>query len=87
VPPAALDADAGVLEMAAAVLGEIRKAKTTAKVSMRAAVARLEVVDDPGRLTLLALAGDDVRQAGGVDVLVTAPGPAAVTVELEEPGP
>ena len=80
--------DVAVLDMAASILGEIRRAKTAAKMSMRATVARLTVVDDPERLALLAEAEGDVREAGGVVELVTRPGPPDVTVELaqEQPG-
>ncbi len=85
LPPAAHHGDSAVLDVAAAVLGEIRKAKTAAKVSMRAPVGRLEVTDDPERLALLAEADGDLRQAGTVADLVMRPGPAAVHVELDPP--
>jgi len=78
-----------VLEMASYVLGEVRRAKTAAKRSMRARVAVLKVVDDPARLALLMQAEGDLREAGGVDELVTAEGSDSVEVELapeEEPG-
>jgi valyl-tRNA synthetase len=55
-----------VLAVAAAVLGEIRRAKSEAKRSMRAPVALVTVTDSPDRLTLLALAAADVRSAGNV---------------------
>ena len=74
--------DAAVLDMVASVLGEIRRVKTAAKASMRATVARLVVVDDPGNLALLAQADSDLREAGGVAELVTRPGPPEVVVEL-----
>ncbi|HXP32593.1 MAG TPA: valine--tRNA ligase [Acidimicrobiales bacterium] len=80
--PAAQQGDVAVLDMVASVLGEIRRAKTTAKVSMRAAVNRLTVVDDPERLALLAEAEGDLREAGGVVELVTRPGPPEIVVEL-----
>ena len=67
------------------VLGDIRRAKTAAKVSMRASVARVTVVDSPQRLALLARAEGDLREAGGVVELVTRPGPPEVTVELAAP--
>jgi valyl-tRNA synthetase len=83
--------DAGgdsVLSVVAHVLGAVRRAKTTAKRSMRAPVARLTVIDDPARLALLGQAEGDLRDAGGIVDLVTRPGPAEVIVELgdEEPG-
>jgi len=74
--------DVAVLDMASHVLGEVRRAKTTAHVSMRAPVARLTVVDDAERLALLAEAEGDLREAGGVVELVTRPGPPEVVVEL-----
>jgi valyl-tRNA synthetase len=82
LPASARDGDAAVLDMASYVLGEVRRAKTVAKTSMRATVARLVVVDDPERLALLAEAEGDLREAGGVLELTTRPGPAAVEVEL-----
>ncbi len=80
--PAQHQGDIAVLDMAAAVLGEVRRAKTTRQVSMRAPVAKLTVVDDPERLTLLGLAESDLRDAGGVDELVIRPGPPEVIVEF-----
>ena len=80
--PAQESGDIAVLEMTTWVLGEIRKAKTKAGLSMRARVARLTVVDEPQRLALLAEAAGDLRDAGGVDELVTVPGPSEVIVEL-----
>jgi valyl-tRNA synthetase len=93
--PGALDSDgaltarsdtasqgAAVLEMAAYVLGEVRRAKTAAKRSMRVAIARLTVVDEPARLSLLAQSESDLRQAGHILELVTRPGPPHIEVEL-----
>jgi len=74
--------DTAVLDMAAYVLGEIRRAKTGAKRSMRAPVARLVVTDEPERLSLLALGESDLCQAGSVLKLVTREGPTRVEVEL-----
>jgi valyl-tRNA synthetase len=74
--------DVAVLDTVASVLGEVRRAKTEAKVSMRAPVERLVVVDDPERLALLAQAEGDLREAGGVVELLTRPGPPEVIVEL-----
>jgi len=82
LPAATRQGDAAVLDMAAYVLGEVRRAKTAAKTSMRATVARLVVVDDPERLALLAEAEGDLREAGGVLELATRPGPPEVVVEL-----
>jgi valyl-tRNA synthetase len=77
------DPDAGVLTVAAEVLGAIRKAKSEARRSMRTEVVRATVIDTPDRLALLDLAAHDVRSAGHVVELVTVEGDAlAVAVEL-----
>jgi len=71
--------------VAAEVLGLVRRAKTTAKRSMRAPVARLTVTGSPARLDALAAAAGDVRDAGGVVELVTVVGDEpAVAVDLAE---
>ena len=84
-PAAARAGDVAVLDMAAWVLGEIRKAKTAAKVSMRAPVARVVVTDSAERIDLLATVADDVRAAGSVAELVSEVGPPGITVELAPP--
>jgi valyl-tRNA synthetase len=72
-----------VLAVAAAVLGEVRKAKSEAKLSMRTDVASVTVTDTPDRLALLALAADDVCSAGRIGDLSTQGGDAfSVTVAL-----
>ena len=81
-PDAAVDA---VLDVAAEVLGLVRRAKTTAKRSMRAQVAVLTVTDSPYSLEALAAADGDLREAGGVLELVTVVGDVpAVEVQLAE---
>ena len=73
-----------VLETVSDVLGAVRRAKTTAKRSMRAGVALLTVTDRADRLDALSLATDDLRDAGGVGELITVIGTeAAVDVVLE----
>jgi valyl-tRNA synthetase len=62
-PPAA-DGDPEVLAVAAHVLGQIRKAKTDAKRSMRAEVASVVVHDTAERLAALREALGDVAEAG-----------------------
>ncbi|HUO48161.1 MAG TPA: class I tRNA ligase family protein, partial [Acidimicrobiales bacterium] len=74
--------DSGVLGVAAEVLGSVRRAKTDAKRSMRATVARLTVTDDAARLALLAEAEGDLREAGGIVEFVTRPGDPDIAVEL-----
>jgi valyl-tRNA synthetase len=84
--PAIADAGAGpvsVLDVAADVLGQIRRAKTTAKRSMRSRVAALSVADSADRIAALLAAEDDLRDAGGVMTLdTTVAEDAAVVVEL-----
>jgi valyl-tRNA synthetase len=74
-----------VLEVAAEILGVVRRAKTTAKRSMRAEVAVLTVTDTPTRLAALGAAEGDLRDAGGVVELVTRVGDEpSVEVDLAE---
>jgi valyl-tRNA synthetase len=78
-------ADPAVYEVAAAVLGEIRKAKSSQQKSMRAEVARAVVRDESERLRALEAALEDVRQAGRVrKVDVVDADDFAVDVELAE---
>ena len=73
----------GVLDACAAVLADVRRAKTAAKRSLRAPVARVEVHDDPAVLAAIHSAADDLRAAGGIDELVLVPGgPRRVEVTL-----
>jgi len=65
------DGDPRVLEVAADVLGEVRKAKTAARASMRAEVRLAVVRDTPERLAALAAAEGDVRVAGSIAELAT----------------
>jgi valyl-tRNA synthetase len=75
------------LELAADVLGEVRKAKSEAKRPMRAPVARLVVHDSAERLEALELGADDLRQAGSVEALETVEAPEfSVAVELAQDG-
>ena len=74
------------LEVASAVLAEVRKAKTAAKASMRADVARTVVRDSPDRLAALAQVEADVRDAGRIAELVAEEaGSFSVEVELIPP--
>ncbi len=81
-PPAPVTGDPAVLAAAAEVLGQVRKAKSAAKTSMRAQVSRLVVRDTAERLALLRQAEVDLRGAGVVDALVWQEGEPAVEVEL-----
>jgi valyl-tRNA synthetase len=83
--PAGAGADPLVLDVASAVLGEVRKAKTANKVSMRADVARTTVLDSHDRLAALALVAADVCDAGRIAELVTEEAEAfSVEVELAQ---
>ncbi len=86
----AADEDTGALDVAAWVLGEVRRAKSDAKQSMRAPVQRLVVRARADRLALLAQVASDVADAGGVargglvrEVLET--GEPSVAVYLQVP--
>ncbi|WP_219470934.1 valine--tRNA ligase [Nonomuraea rhizosphaerae] len=75
--------DPAVLTVAADVLARIRKAKSAAKLSMRAEVSRL-TVSGP-EVGLVRLAQDDLCGAGNVEEFVLEDGPEfAVEVVLEE---
>jgi valyl-tRNA synthetase len=77
--------DPAVLAVAAAVLGDVRGAKSQAKRSMRTDVTSVTVTDTTERLALLALAADDVRSAGRIAELSTveAPEGASLSVAVE----
>ena len=73
------------LELTAAVLAEVRKAKSQAQRPMRAPVARLLVRDSAERLAALELGAEDLRQAGSVALIETEPAEELlVEVELAE---
>lgn len=65
------DGAASVLGVATDVLRQIRKAKSDAKRSMRAKVAKVTVADTRARLAAFAASADDVRNAGNVIHLTT----------------
>ena len=62
-------ADPAVLRVAAGVLAEVRRAKTTAKRSMRARVAELTVSGPAPTLAAVTAARGDLVDAGGIDDL------------------
>ena len=66
--------DAGVLPsvVAAAVLGEVRRAKSEARRPLRTEVMRATVTDIAERLAVLETVADDIRAAGRISDLVTA---------------
>jgi valyl-tRNA synthetase len=77
--------DAELYTIAAAVLGAIRKTKALAKVTLRAPVKGVVVRDTAERLAKLALAQNDVREAGTVEgfELIDAEEPS-IEVELAD---
>ena len=76
------DAPGEVYEPVAAVLEALRRAKSTAQVSQRAAVARLGVVAPPDVLAALRAAAGDLEAAGSITGLELAEG-AALEVDVE----
>jgi valyl-tRNA synthetase len=75
--------------MTAAVLGEIRSAKSHAKLGMRARVASCIVIAPAETITLIEAARVDLVEAGGVDELTLEVGAdESLTVKVEMgPGP
>ncbi|MEZ5140078.1 MAG: valine--tRNA ligase [Acidimicrobiales bacterium] len=69
------------LVVAADAIREVRKAKSDAKVSQRAAVERATVTDIGDRIAALRLAADDLCAAGSIDDLVLVEG-AEASVEV-----
>jgi len=61
------DGEPAVYVIAADVLGQVRKTKALAKVSLRAPVERVHVSDSPERLALLRLAERDLIAAGSIE--------------------
>jgi valyl-tRNA synthetase len=67
------------------LLGEVRKAKTEAGVSLRAPVASLQVTATSERLTRLQAAADDLKEAGAIAEIhwTTAGSPDEVGVKVD----
>ncbi|HEX7277702.1 MAG TPA: class I tRNA ligase family protein, partial [Acidimicrobiales bacterium] len=79
------DADRAILEAAAAALGEVRKAKSEARQSMRADVRLAVVSDTAERLAALRQAADDLKEAGRIGELAfEEAADLAVKVELDQ---
>jgi valyl-tRNA synthetase len=75
-----------LLAVAADALGEIRKAKTEAKRSLRTDVVRATITDTPERLAALRAAESDLREAGRLAELVLLEGEGlGIDVELAPP--
>jgi valyl-tRNA synthetase len=80
---AAGEADAEVLVVASDVLGAVRKAKSDARVSMRADVARARVTGPAEQLARLRAAEEDLAEAGRIAELELVEGEdTAVEVDL-----
>jgi valyl-tRNA synthetase len=74
-----------ILEVTAAVLGEVRRAKTDAKRSMKAPVRTVTVTGPDATVAAARAAADDLREAGGIQDLAFGDGPElAVAVELAD---
>jgi valyl-tRNA synthetase len=71
-----------VFEAAASVLGEIRKAKTEAKQSLKAAVEVVVVRGDAARLDAVRAALSDIKEAGNVTGDVSLVEAAAPSIEV-----
>jgi valyl-tRNA synthetase len=76
--------DPAVLTAAGEVLGQVRKAKSAAKTSMRTGVDRLVVRDTAERLALVEQARPDLVNAGVVTDFVTEEGEFDVAVALTD---
>ncbi len=76
------DADDALLADAATVLGQVRKAKSEAKVSMRAPVAQVTVHAPADVLERVGRAAADVRAAGTVADLALRPADTGLTVDV-----
>jgi valyl-tRNA synthetase len=78
--------DDTALELVSVVLAQIRRAKTTAKVSQRAPVERLAVRGPAADLAALQIGIDDLREAGTIAEIAThvGDGPLEVTIVLAD---
>ncbi len=87
VDDVAADGDPDVVNVASAVLGEIRKAKSTAQRSMRTEVTRVVVRAPQGALDALTPTLGDVRDAGRVtgDLELVVGEELTVEVQLADP--
>src|SRR5262249_35248992 len=79
--------EARLLESVAVILSAVRRAKSEAKLSMKAQASSVVVTGQPDALTLVERAADDLRTAGNVVDLVFSPRPGelAVSVTLASP--
>jgi valyl-tRNA synthetase len=83
---AAAAATPAIIDTVAAALAGIRGSKSTAKVSMRAELARVEITGNEEQIEAVRAAENDLRKAGKItgDLVLTVAGDAeAITVEAE----
>ncbi|MGF7238070.1 MAG: valine--tRNA ligase, partial [Frankia sp.] len=78
------DGDPRLAEAVAVVITAVRRAKSAAKLSMKAEVAAVTVSGAPDTVALVERAAPDLRAAGGIQVLTFRPdaGDLAVAVDL-----
>ncbi|MEO8095996.1 MAG: valine--tRNA ligase, partial [Pseudolysinimonas sp.] len=79
----ASDGDPAVLDIVAQVLGEVRKAKSDAKASMRTEVTRAQVHGSPEQLALARQAVNDLCAVGRIATLEFMDGSAELSVDVE----
>ena len=79
------DGDPRALDVAGAVLSELRGAKSSAKVRISAPIEHALVQDTPERLQLFAMVAADVAEAGKVERLDTAEGDELVVTATIQP--
>ncbi|MCZ3388912.1 MAG: valine--tRNA ligase [Actinomycetia bacterium] len=83
VRAAAGDGNATLIDTVSAVLGDIRKAKSDAKASMRTEVSRAEVRASAAQVALLEGARSDLAAVGRIATLDLVDGAAELTVTVE----
>jgi valyl-tRNA synthetase len=86
-PGAGTDADTAVITAAAAVISAIRKAKSGARLSMRAPAGTVRVSAPAAEAERLRAARGDIAAAGNVGTLLIEPGDGPdLRVDVELPG-
>jgi valyl-tRNA synthetase len=74
--PSPGNGDPALLALASEAIGAVRRAKSAARVSMKAPVASLVMTGDDPSWQLLSRAAGDLRAAGVIDSLTHRPGSA-----------
>ena len=83
---AAAAADPAIIDAVAAALAGIRGAKSQAKVSMRAELARVEVIGSEAQVAAVRLAAEDLRKVGKITgELVLTPSADATEISVLTP--